>query len=205
MIMSKKKSADLKGEALRDDFIKRMKDSRANFEPDSEWDFPGAIDGFIQLVQKLPLDSVADLHSMNFGFSNISDTDFIVIRADIIVERSLRSLASAVAYNPLPQNMSLGAVKGFLRLMEPIDLPYLKAVSALSEARNIIAHEIHGDYSSAINKFFKALDITPQEGSRFIQAGVIVLISAIANRRSDWYMRRNRYDSLDAEIENENK
>jgi hypothetical protein len=176
--MATKKKAPLKGEALRQYILNNAGNKTEEF---------------VTSINRLSDESLQDLHSFNHGFSGISEMDSIVIRADILVERSLRSLAATIANNPIPDSLSMSAIKGFLRLMEPADQPYLTAIKELNAARNIIAHEMHGDYLDHIAKLIKSLGLELEPSTKGLQAAVIILIAFISNRRGILKQQKNMF------------
>lgn len=139
---------------------------------------------YIRGIENLSPDQLRDWHSINYGFSGISELDSIVIRGDILIERATRSLAGAIAENPIPERMSAAGVKNFICLMEPLNQDYIKAMKILNKVRNTIAHEIHDDYTPRIHEILKIIGLTPSENISFdLQACIIVILANIANRR----------------------
>lgn len=141
---------------------------------------------YIKAIENLSPNQIIDWHSINCGFDGITELDSIVIRGDILIERALRSLASAIAINPIPPEMSAASVKNFIRLMEPHNQDYLKAVKALNMARNIIAHEVHSEYENHILDILKIIGLTPSDNIDVdLKACIIVILASISNRRED--------------------
>ncbi|NWL08984.1 hypothetical protein [Pseudomonas hunanensis] len=139
---------------------------------------------YIRGIENLTPDQIRDWHSINYGFEGISELDSIVIRGDILIERAIRSLAGAIAKNPIPSDMTAAGIKRFIDLMEPLDQDYIKAMKILNKARNTIAHEVHEDYVPRIHEILKIVGLTPSENLAFdLQACIIVIIATISNRR----------------------
>lgn len=180
----------LKGQSLREDLIRRLIDSRKELE--EPWGFLGSPESYISSLDQLSDEQITDLHSLNFGFTDISDMDYLVIRADILIERSFMSLAAVIANNPIPSGMSAGAVRNFVSLMVPPASPFLLAARALSSARNIIAHQMHANYSGEISKIYSALNIEERESISSFKAAVILIICDIANTRDEWRKHKSR-------------
>lgn len=170
--MAAKKDKSLRGEALKN-FLLKNADNKT--------------EEFVTSINNLSEDTHMDLHALNYGFDGISEMDSLVIRADILIERSLRQLAAAIAENPIPEDMGFAAIKSFIRLMEPLDQPYINAVKELGKARNIIAHEINGDYTKHIDALIKhiAPGVDLETNTFGFQAATTVLIATISNRRGD--------------------
>jgi len=141
---------------------------------------------YIKFIEKLNPNQILDWHSINHGFEDITELDSIVIRGDILIERALRSLAGAIAKNPIPTEMSAAGIKNFIRLMEPLDQDYIKAMKILNIVRNKIAHEAHSDYSNNILEIMKIIGLSPSSNAALdLKASIIVIIASIANRRED--------------------
>lgn len=139
---------------------------------------------FIRGIENLSPDQLRDWHSINYGFEGISELDSIVIRGDILIERAIRSLAGAIANNPIPTSMSAAGIKSFINLMEPLNQDYIKSMKILNKVRNAIAHEIHDDYVPHIHEILKIIGLTPSENLAFdLQACIIVILANISNRR----------------------
>ncbi|HGQ7401819.1 hypothetical protein [Pseudomonas aeruginosa] len=157
---------------------------------------------YVDILKGLSDDYLMDWHSLSLGFTGMSDMDSVIVRADILVERALRGLVKVVARNPLPNSTNIGQIKFFLRLMEPRDQVYVRAMSELNKARNIIAHEIYGDYKGNIKAMIKLLDLSDiAEPDAFgVKLATIVLISAISNRRGDLIQERAGYDEYRAQL-----
>lgn len=179
--MASKKNDSLKGEKLK----KLLLDRAGN-----------KTEEFVSSINNFSEDLHMDLHAVNYGFGDISEMDALVIRADILIERSMRQLAAAIAENPIPEGMSAAAIKSFIRLMEPMDQPYIAAVNELNTARNVIAHQIDGEYMVHIKNLIKI--IAPGFGLEInefgLKAAVIIIISTISNRRSEIKHKKGRSD-----------
>lgn len=139
---------------------------------------------YLQAIDRLTPDQLMDLYAINYGFDNITELDSIVIRGDILVERALRSLAGAIANNPIPEDMSAAAIKSFIRLMEPPKQAHLAAIKSLNVARNSIAHEMHSNYNEQLSRIYEACELTPTgDDALDLKASIIVILAHIFNRR----------------------
>jgi hypothetical protein len=178
--------ASKKNESLRGESLKKLLLDRADNKAEE----------FANSINKLSEDLHMDLHAVSYGFEDISEMDSLVIRADILIERSLRQLAAAIAENPIPEHMNAAAIKVFIRLMEPLNQPYIAAINELNSARNIIAHQIDGDYTAHVKNLIRI--VAPGFGLEInefgLKAAVIITISAISNRRSDIKYKKGRSD-----------
>ena len=139
---------------------------------------------YTQAIDRLTPDQLMDLYTINYGFDNITELDSIVIRGDVLVERALRSLAGAIANNPIPDDMSAAAIKSFIRLMEPPEQAHLAAVKSLNIARNSIAHEMHSNYNEHLSHIYEVCGLTPTgDHALDLKASILVILAHIFNRR----------------------
>lgn len=147
---------------------------------------------YVKSLDRLTPDQLMDLYTINYGFDNITELDSIVIRGDVLVERAIRSLAAAIANNPIPEDMSAAAIKSFIRLMEPPEQIYLAAVKSLNIARNLIAHEMHSNYSEHLSHIYEICELIPTgDDALDLKASIIVILAHIFNRREHLLSLKN--------------
>lgn len=196
------KSKGMTSDEMRAEYVRLMRACRDEKDEDGNPKYPGSgsLETFEELIHCMPEEILADLFYMNFGFAEISDLDFKVIRADIMVERAMRGLASAIALNPIPDTMNAGAVRNFVRLMTPLDLDFIKASKHLGDARNNIAHQLHGDYTKDLQAMYKALDVPCSGDFKDFHAVIAILLSAISNRREDVRMKNDRIEDFESRL-----
>lgn len=167
---------------IREEYLRKTIEKKPSIVKED----PEALEGLKRGLSALPDKMVTDLFYMAHGFSDITDLDFMVIRADILVDRAMRDLAETIAFKPIPAQMGSGAVRNFVNLMTHEDLPLLKAAKHLSDARNIIAHKLHGNYDTHLQQFYTALGVHQTEDPDFFNAAVIIMLTMISNERDDW-------------------
>lgn len=123
----------------------------------------------------------------------------MIIRSDILVERSMRNLAEAIAVRPLPDHMSAGFLRSFVTLMTNEGAEFLEAAKWLSKARNKVAHELHEDYAVELDGFYKSIGANLTDDCLDFHAAVVVLLCMIANETTDWIERKGKFFGSDDE------
>lgn len=151
-------------------------------------------------LERLKESDIAFLYYMNFGFSDITELDSMIIRSDILVERSMRNLAEAIAVRPLPDHMSAGSLRSFVTLMTNDGAEFLEAAKWLSKARNKVAHELHEDYTIELEGFYRSIGTNWTADCLNFHAAVVVLLCMIANETTDWIERKGKLFRSDDEI-----
>lgn len=171
---------------IRKEYLRRSLEKNPKIKEET----PEALENLERALNAISDTMATDLFYMVHGFSDINDLDFMIIRADILVDRAMRDLAETIAYKTIPEGMSSGAVRNFVNLMTSQDLPLLRAAKHLSDARNIIAHKLHGNYDNHLKSFYKALEIFQAPDSENFNAAVIIMLTMISNERDDWNERK---------------
>lgn len=156
-----------------------------------------SMDVLEETFSPLPDKMIADFYYMNFGFSDITDLDFKIVRADVLVERAMRSLGGAIAYQPIPDSMGAGPLRNFVKLMTNGDRDFIQAAHHLSKARNKVAHSLHEDYSKDLDAFYTAMDIVPAAEYANFQLAMVSVLASISGEEANWAKRKKRYAELD--------
>ncbi|MBW6391813.1 hypothetical protein [Billgrantia antri] len=123
----------------------------------------------IHHLSKFPSEKREQIYYMMFGFDDMNDLDLKIIRADLLVERALLSLArSRVENSSHLKNLQFGMARtlALALLSDEEDKKVLEATKLIRDARNCVAHELEADQGKIFEKlrlFFKIADIDPNE------------------------------------------
>lgn len=184
--------------SLKVEYLKKMREQqRQGSQPDES---QGDHLDLEKTLERLKESDIAFLYYMNFGFSDITELDSMIIRSDILVERSMRNLAEAIAVRPLPDHMSAGSLRSFVTLMTNDGAEFLEAAKWLSKARNKVAHELHEDYTIELEGFYRSIGTNWTADCLNFHAAVVVLLCMIANETTDWIERKGKLFRSDDEI-----
>lgn len=148
-----KKRKPKEGVNFRKMFIEQLKAARA-----SGLEGEGDLDLLERQLELVPEEDMADMYYQNFGLNDYKAEDYLIVRADLILERTMMRLASKVARNSI-DDMSYSSIRNFLRLMCDDKCYWLDAADEVSRARNRVAHELDGTCGDSISKAIKLLNM----------------------------------------------
>lgn len=134
---------------------------------------------------------------MVFGFEDMNDMDLRIIRAELLVEKSLLSLARSRVENPTHlKRLGFGMARTLTLAMltEDEDPLPLEAAKHIHDARNCVAHELDVDPEEVNRKlglFFRAAGVEPEDGYSNLQIATAAVCGQLNMLQQNGNFRRN--------------
>lgn len=154
-----------------------------------------------------PDDYIIDTYYMVCGFRSLRELDLRIIRADMLVERAIRSFAESRAGSPKAiDELRYGAIRQFAKAMtEPDeDANVWVAARHLNEARNKVAHVLENaapEIERNLVNFFKAMRVNPAQTPEEFEKAVMQLCQTIFTLKDNWIRRKKMNESIVRDFE----
>lgn len=165
---------------------------------------PGAINDLLSHLSHFSAKQQSDVYYMLFGFDDVNSFDLLIIRANLLIERAVHSLARSRAEDPSWVPDGYGPALKFAQALigEDEDRDALLAARSIYNVRNEVAHKLEAQdhkVQGNLREFFRLAGVEPGDDFSNLHIATAAVCGRIGHLEQNGLFRRQVQKQLFAE------